>query len=530
LNQFAYMFEAKGIQRYIFASGKLRDVVGASDLVAGLANSDDDPDEIRKLLLGLNCTSPVFSRRAGGAFCLHSDDRGWLRTVRAHWRLWVMSHMPGLEFSETFGEGADEIKAMHDCFENAGGIRHNMAAEVMPYGRPISRIAPLTGRPAVAKRDYSGDEVLLDAITKSQRDWADNHEQVMGSIARRFVSDPATCTFPRDFDPDRETKIGAKNPLFPFRGDGKDRRIAIVHADLSGLGELFRTMGTTFGTAKENFDLAKAIEDAISGAAKAASALLQVDGLAVVDNKRIMPARPVLLGGDDITIIVRADLALAFTEALLIEIETLCENTVAAKITGALSACAGVAIVRPGTPFLTASHLAESLCNHAKKAVKAKGKIDHGGRMGYASALSFYLQHQTALESADDVYKASVGAGGVSLHANPYGLGVRAENLGRPTFETLAKLAEALAGIEGGHSALREIKMLFCENKAQAEARWQRWWEHGNRRQPREMDGLKALLAGGVSFPTDDQVGILFDALILIDLFAVTRPELAAAA
>lgn len=518
------MFEAKGIQRYIFASGKLRDVVGASDMVAALANSDPK-DEIGKLLHSLNCADSLFSRRAGGAFCLHSNDKSWLRTVRAHWRIWVMTHMPGLEFSEAFGEGANEIKAMHDCFENAGGIRHNMAADVMPYGRPISRIAPLTGRPAIEERSYSGDKVLIDAITKPQRDWADQSVHVMGSIARRFVHDPDSCTFPRDFDPVRETKCEAANPLFPFRDDGKDRRIAIVHADLSGLGELFRKMGETFKTAKENFALAKAIEDAISDAAKAASALLYP-----AKQGSLMPARPVLLGGDDITIIVRADLALAFAEKLLIEIETLCAAIEQAKDRDALSACAGIAIVRPGTPFLTASHLAESLCNHAKRAVKAKGKIDHAGRKGYASGLSFYLQHQTALESADDVYKASIGAGGAVLHANPYGLGERADALGHPTFERLTTLAVTLNEIEGGHSALREIKMLLSENKAQAEARWRRWWEHGGRRQPNKMDALKALLTNGAAFPSDDQIGILFDALILIDLGAVAEQTMATAA
>jgi hypothetical protein len=34
-----YLFEVKGIQRYVFDSGLLRDVVGASDLVAGLVKS-----------------------------------------------------------------------------------------------------------------------------------------------------------------------------------------------------------------------------------------------------------------------------------------------------------------------------------------------------------------------------------------------------------------------------------------------------------------------------------------------------------
>jgi hypothetical protein len=48
------------------------------------------------------------------------------------------------------------------------------------------------------------------------------------------------------------------------------------------------------------------------------------------------------------------------------------------------------------------------------------------------------------------------------------------------------------------------------------------------------MDALKSLLTQGRSFPTADQIGILFDALVLIDLHATewieAKSELATAA
>src|SRR6266446_2330870 len=71
---FAYLFEAKGIQRYILDSGPLRDLVGASDLVAGLASSDEN-DLIAEVLraLGVHAEGVNFSRRAGGAFCIHGN-------------------------------------------------------------------------------------------------------------------------------------------------------------------------------------------------------------------------------------------------------------------------------------------------------------------------------------------------------------------------------------------------------------------------------------------------------------------------
>ncbi len=41
-DQFVYLFEAKGIQRYISDSGKLKDIIGASEIVFQLARSDCD--------------------------------------------------------------------------------------------------------------------------------------------------------------------------------------------------------------------------------------------------------------------------------------------------------------------------------------------------------------------------------------------------------------------------------------------------------------------------------------------------------
>ena len=39
MSQFAYLFQAKGIQRYILEGGKLKDMVGASELVDRLCRS-----------------------------------------------------------------------------------------------------------------------------------------------------------------------------------------------------------------------------------------------------------------------------------------------------------------------------------------------------------------------------------------------------------------------------------------------------------------------------------------------------------
>lgn len=506
------MFEAKGIQRYIFASGKLRDVVGASDLVAGLANSDGgkpespEPDEISKFWND----AASFSRRAGGAFCIHSGDKDPLVELRAKWRHFILTQLPGLEFVDVIAsaKGDKPLEAMRACFREAGGIRTNYPSEVPGLGRPISKIAPLTGRPAVKVKRYGDKNVLVDAIGLPQRVHADKTK--LDSIAKRFVTDAENWKFPRNYDEGEEVDPD-KNPLFPF--EGGDKRIAVIHADLSGLGELFRNMGRKYKTAEENFNLAKSIEEAITTATKRAVADVIV-GHAV---GKVLPARPVLLGGDDITIIVRADLAIPFTAKLLKNIEDECKS-IGAPSENALSSCAGIAIVGKGTPFLTAYALADDLCNHAKTRVKA-APVTMDDRIGYASAYSFHVYQHTALDAYEGaIADNEVDAAGKPLSANPYIVGDR-----KPDDSIdLIDLANTLANIEGAPGRMREIKSLISDNIDLAKAAWERWWEVGDKKQSKAMECLKGCLKGREF--KDGSSGI-FDAMTLIDLGAVNKKQ-----
>src|SRR5260370_20000319 len=69
----AYLFEAKGIQRWILQGGRLRDITAASNLLARAASSDTN--DLLESILGQAQFAPQFSRRAGGAFMLHYDGR-----------------------------------------------------------------------------------------------------------------------------------------------------------------------------------------------------------------------------------------------------------------------------------------------------------------------------------------------------------------------------------------------------------------------------------------------------------------------
>ena len=197
----------------------------------------------------------------------------------------------------------------------------------------------------------------------------------------------------------------AHNPIFPYLGE--DRRVAMIHADLSGLGQMFQDAGNCAQSIKEMHEIAETIEKAIEAAAQAATKEVLIPAA----KGDILPARPILLGGDDITILVRADLALRFCQKLLEEIEKETEKQFKEfgkthphfKRRAPLSACAGIVVANAGMPFLLTHALAEDLCKLAKKT--AKGLLPDGRKATapYASLLAFHNAQSTLQESYADI-------------------------------------------------------------------------------------------------------------------------------
>ncbi|EPR69810.1 hypothetical protein ADICYQ_1251 [Cyclobacterium qasimii M12-11B] len=104
--------------------------------------------------------------------------------------------------------------------------------------------------------------------------------------------------------------------------------------------------------------------------------------------------RPIICGGDDISIIIRADLALEFTEIFLneFEVKTKEEFKVLEKydideFKEGITACAGIAYIKESYPLHYALNLSETLCKDAKKLVKEHHLRQNGIP---ESAIAFY--------------------------------------------------------------------------------------------------------------------------------------------
>jgi hypothetical protein len=504
----AYLFEAKAIQKYLFSSGKLRDVIGASEIIASLARFDGK-DLVAEVLevVSLKIDDFKFSRRASGAFVLHASQEG-CEQFRQLWRLTVASLYPGLEFSDALvvdeTNKLSSLQLKDEVYQAGNALRTNSASHLYPSAHGLMQFVPRTGRVAVDTRKLPGGESeFLDAVITPQHhklNTLNKDQKNEFGVASRFLPDDKIFKelyrFPRNLDDNEKETIS--NPIFPFEED--NRWIAFVHADISGLGQVYTKIGQAIKThsEKENVDvtlLAKIsgeIELAITRAAQQATLteLLSTADSYEIEGKYKIPARPLVLGGDDLTIIVRADLALDYAYSLLVHIELETKKAFdelsnregfeflkggeeGPVLPPYLTACAGVAFAKSTQPFLMANEMAEELCSFAKKDVKSS---DHNLKEGepFPSALSFYVISNSLQEGyKDKILPRELTSPSGQLTMQPLYLSGHS----RATYEKFKNLIEALKQADKGIGKLKEIRSLLFFDIPQAKKLWQRWVE-----------------------------------------------------
>ncbi|WP_439598197.1 Cas10/Cmr2 second palm domain-containing protein [Falsiroseomonas sp.] len=499
----AYVFEAKGIQPFLAAGGRLRDLVGASLLIESLCAPEDAGGAPGSGLLdhamrasGVVALEPAFTRRAAGCFAFvlaGPEAPARVEAFRAVWTLLVQHAAPGLPFVDMIGVGPNVAIAMRQALQRGDARRALMPAPLALAG-PLARLAPRTGEPAVAElapQERDAAERVADLATLRKRRFAD-----AALVAERINDDfwpgrPAGLRWPRDMETE-----------FPWRGE--TRSIGVLHADGNRLGQVLMTLkdaawpGEASGdalTAKEKAWVAifarfsKAVDTATWAAAAQAADKVLLPVLLDPATQELrrdagghalthVPARPVLLGGDDITILVRGDLAIPFAEEFLTRFEDEAKREIEqlelrpllqGKPIPALTACAGLAIVGASQPVAQALALAESLCGFAKHQAK-RGLSD---QMPVPSCLAMHRATASLLDSYEVVRRDELDGG--RLTQNPYGVGRHGQNRDMPPLSGLRRLKDALGDGAGARGPAREIAGLLHLGPTLAKERYARW-------------------------------------------------------
>jgi hypothetical protein len=235
---------------------------------------------------------------------------------------------------------------------------------------------------------------------------------------------------------------------------------AVVHADGSGMGQLFlafdqhlRAIGRSIGDLDDASaaysELSMAIEQCTNAAWQDAARSV---GRATDRRRDQADVVPVLLGGDDITVVIDGALALDFAEEYLRAFTRETGNSAALKGLGVGPLSAGAAVVwtKPGFPFSISYQLAEHRLSEAKRVAKSKGSA------GTAPAvIDVAVVYDTSL---DDVDHRAADNLDIRLTANPYAID---RHEGLASLSELKALIKELASNALPSSQVHELRSLL---------------------------------------------------------------------
>lgn len=441
MSKYLYGAAVQGIQDFIFKTNELKHIVGASELVELICTSVFDE-------FAQNGESVV--RAAGNIKFIFNNEEDCKKAVREFPKK-VMTMAPGITISqavvslgEDFGKAIDEIEALLK-------VQRNKPSRSVSLGMIGVKRANNTGLPIVSvKKDGFQDESTV------QKEFFQN---VKGLCEKSFGTD----------------KLNAQNVAYDISEiTDKNDWIAIIHADGNGLGKVVQVVGKK----KEVFsDFSQKLDLATEQAANQA-----YESIAERFNgKKIIPIRPVVLSGDDMTVIIRGDLALDYANAFMKAFEAktkehlgaiLREQHVFAEDKDFLTACAGIAYIKSSYPFYYGYQLAEELCGQAKKDTKSI----HGADSNHLppSCLMFHKVQDSFIFDYSDIVKRELTAqDGLSFKAGPYYITSQDK---KNTVDDLIKGCNLLNSTNGDgiKSGIRNWITLRIENKHKADQRRER--------------------------------------------------------
>ncbi len=433
-----YLFETKSIQNYLFRSGKLKDVIAASERLGAFINSDAS-SVLAKVLKAANLDSDLltaanenssgkikFLRCKGGAMYACADTRIELVNLRSAWTLTVQQLFPSLLFIDALGQGASFQAALTDAHRLLNEER-NTPDIAIPIATAIAARDQRTGflsvplSPAANRSTHKDepDSFSADADIELHRQAYTNlNMKSAGALQDRFtpVALRGAVKYPTDLDTSfpfaaPNTKAGNKEAV-------KD--IALIHLDGNGLGTILLALKDALKDASDAEFCAvfRQFSEALSTATEAAAQestgwLASVcESTAETADQSLLPMRPLVLGGDDITLLCRADLALTYSKRFCsafkrhsgMALKPLFNKTLKkAGLSPYLTASGGIVYHKAGHPFVNTHHVVEEVCQHAKNLTKSAVPA---GQVGPA-ALAFYRMNTAAIGNFDQLLATS---------------------------------------------------------------------------------------------------------------------------
>lgn len=469
----AILLDTRSIQKYVFGCNKLKTNTGASYLVDGifteamvnvLKNSGlkmpaEDLKEAKKLMMSEDNAVECEIAYIGGGNMLILVRKGEesLRICRElvkEWSLKVLLEAPGLKTGAAIGEidlsEANFQDSLNTLYKQLKENQNNILPQVdLPY----------TG--FTIECDYSGK-----AVNTYNKDY------------QRLVSAEVAAKIKAFKPADEKIKTCFHDQLGDFEFCSEleslgykegESYISVIHIDGNNMGVKFSNCRNM----KERKNLSKKVQKTVE---RAFGELIKIivseyDSYGdVLDmhvlnkgNKQLLPLRPIIIGGDDITFICPGRMGLQYAQAFIeaVNKEALLDKDLynhikketGKQINRSLSCCAGVAIVPAKYPFFRAYELAEQLCDEAKE----KSRKDDG------NYLDFAILHGEKYGDIKLLRKEQYESANGNLHYGPYN--VLGKENDKQSVKGLLALSRELAGDKMPRNKVKDLRRVLHEDK-----------------------------------------------------------------
>ena len=397
------LFDIHAKQRFIFSSTRLKENVGASFQITLLDSW------VGESVAKLNLSAQWVSRSSGRLLLMLDCDSSARKLIgevtrRAHAEApemdvsGVFVHMVGSYLSGDDLRAVDHVAYQYALNRSPALSRFAQMPFLLRANDSSLPAAPSyadSGEVAAPSSALEGRALSLPAQVKvRQANIARDHFLNLARVQRLLYDEDEKLA--RD-----PTKLEELLQTASEGGVGVPSKVAVIHIDGNGVGGVMRRLDEVLseksGALKGELEVPEGDSDALrvfvlkiserlDVAVKVAfrSAWERVAKLARKDaedsNRRYtaIPVVPVILGGDDVTVITSGDYALPFAAGYLRYYEEATGNDPILRYltppegqdTGPMTAAAGVAIVKRNFPFHIAYELAEKLVDRAKKVGK----------------------------------------------------------------------------------------------------------------------------------------------------------------
>jgi len=412
MTKYLYGASIQGIQSFIFQTNKLREIMGASDLVDQLSNSF--------FIKFLKENNIVFKEEnlilsAAGNIKYEFDTKEECQIFVRRFPKAVMIQAPGIHVSQAV-ERLDDPNQYGKALQNLEDklrVQRNKMSYVLGDYTPF-KIGETARRTGGLGFQYHKDEVL-DLGQQKKRKQAESGESKLSEI----LTGKKSYQLPRD-----NTDLAIEWGNFT----SKNNWLAIIHADGNGLGEVILSIYDKIKGPKLKEvirEFSKTLDIATKSAVK--EAYSQIFEKEAKTEFYEPPIRPILIGGDDITLILKGDAAIPFVQIFLDKFEQITQKLFAEleitlqiqsenlELSKGLTACAGVCFVKPNFPFHYGVHLSDSLTTESKKHSKAnkiEGKIP--------SSVLFHKVQSSYVDDYSSIADQTLNHGHIRFDNGPY--------------------------------------------------------------------------------------------------------------